>query len=271
MYFAMDELGVENSDKIMKIASEYDRWQFVYNAAVAYDFEGIHLTPSLYASFGLDLANIPSYFKDFNLSYHLGGKHKILSDADREAFNRLMDKSFELAVRLNMHDFSIHPPYTYECSPDEKEASLGHFHKIIEKWLKPALENNISLSLETHVAGEFVLFNGLDEYVKFIDAYPALGVLIDVSNNYYDGYSEDDIIRYFSGKNVKCLHLSDARQGVGFREGTHLPVGHGSIDFSKLLGCFNFKNIPDLCCVLEMRTSKKNLGNSLNELRQKMY
>ena len=43
MYFSMDEIGFENTEKIKSIASEADRWQFIYNVAKSYGFGGIFI------------------------------------------------------------------------------------------------------------------------------------------------------------------------------------------------------------------------------------
>ncbi len=51
MYFAMDEIGFENSEWIKTIAAESDKWQFIYDTAQAYGFDGIHL------SVGYDIMN----------------------------------------------------------------------------------------------------------------------------------------------------------------------------------------------------------------------
>jgi len=89
------------------------------------------------------------------------------------------------------------------------------------------IKNGISLSLETHVAGDYFLFNGLSEFAAFTDRYPDLGILIDISHNYYNPqYSEEDIINILSGKNVKCLHISDALRSADFEDGTHRAGGN---------------------------------------------
>ena len=230
-----------------------------------YGFDGIHLTPSLYSKdFGLDLNHIPSYFQDFKLTLHFGDIHKIISDADYNAFDVALAQGFEIAMKNNMHDISLHPPDIYGISLDEKKLCLQLFHKTIDKWLDVALKSNITLSLETHVSGNYFLLDGLSEYLKFIDDYPQLGVLIDVSHNFYDGYSEDEIINSLADKNVKCLHLSDALQGADFREGTHLAIGSGSVDFTKILK--GFSHIPDLYCALEIKASNNDLARSLQQL-----
>ncbi|MCL2321723.1 MAG: sugar phosphate isomerase/epimerase [Oscillospiraceae bacterium] len=189
----MDEIGFENFEKIKKISNESDRWRFIYNIAKNYGFEGIHLTNTLYKELNLDLNNIPSYFNEFKLTYHFGGLYKINSIEELQSFDNDLKESFDVAINHNMHDISIHPPYTYGLSLAEKKLCLYFFNEAINKWVKIALQHNISFSLETHVTGEFFLFNGLNQYVQFIDNHSNLGILIDISHNYFDGYSEEDI------------------------------------------------------------------------------
>jgi sugar phosphate isomerase/epimerase len=165
-----------------------------------------------------------------------------------------------------MHDISIHPPYTNKLTTDEKILSSEYLNKSIEKWLKILKSNGISLSLETHVAGEWFLFNGLHEYVNFIDNHPDLGVLIDISHNYYEPqYSEHDIIGILGNKNVKGLHISDALRGAEFEEGTHLAIGDGTIDFPCLLK--GFDKYWDLYCVLEIKSKNAGVERSLKTLK----
>lgn len=267
MYMSMDNIGFENEGKIKTIDSESKRWQFIYDIAKVYGFEGIHVTPPMYDSLGLDLNNIPDYLQDFRLTLHYGGHHKFASEEEYSAFDEKFSRIFEIALKHNMHDISLHPPLDNAngFSPDEKKICEGWFDKIISKWLKEASRSNISLSLETHVTGRFFLFDGLHEYAKFIGKHPELGVLIDISHNYYDGFSEDDIISILGDKNVTALHISDAIQGAGFREGTHLAVGDGTVDFAKLLN--HFKANPNLVGVLEIKAGNEGIGGSLDKLK----
>ncbi|MCL2406802.1 MAG: sugar phosphate isomerase/epimerase [Defluviitaleaceae bacterium] len=268
MYFSMDEIGFGNTEKIKRITSEADRWRFIYDTAKAYGFDGVHITPSLYNDdFGLDLLNIPNYFQDFKLTLHFGGFGRLVSEDDFAACDRALVQNLEVALRSDMHDISIHPPNIMGLSPDEKKHCLELFHRAVTKWLGIALKSNLSLSLETHVTGKYFLFDGLGEYVRFIENYPDLGVLIDISHNYYDGYSEDEIISHLVDKNVKCLHISDAVQGAEFKAGTHLPVGRGGMDIAKILT--GFAHIPGLCSVLEIKADSGDIGKSL-ELLQRM-
>jgi len=250
MYFAMDEIGFENAEKIK---TESDKWRFIYNVAKNYGFEGIHITPSLYKKFDLDIDNIPEYFSDFKLTFHVSEKD--------------LEKSLELAVKHNMYDVSIHPPPS--SSPTEKNLSVELFKKSVDKWLNKFLKRGISFSLETHVAGEYFLFDGLYEFVNFIDLFPELGVLIDISHNYYNPqYSEDDIINILGNKNVKGLHISDALRSAEFEKGTHLPIGDGTIDFTKLLK--HFDKIENLYGVLEIKSNNEGIERSLKNLKKEL-
>lgn len=117
----------------------------------------------------------------------------------------------------------------------------------------------------THVSGEFFLFKGLEEYTLFTDRYPDLGILIEISHNCFDGYTEDDIIKFLGDKNVKALHVSDALQNVDIGKGAHLPVGEGSVDFNKLLKYFD--KVPGIFAVLEIKADNQKILNSLNQLK----
>ncbi|MCL2500490.1 MAG: sugar phosphate isomerase/epimerase [Defluviitaleaceae bacterium] len=269
MYFSMDEIGFENTEKIKNITSEADRWQFIYDVAKSYGFGGIHITPSLYKNkFRLDINNIPDYFQDFKLTLHFGGLHN--STTDRDTFDVALAQCFEIATKNNMHDISLHPcKSVYGLSEDDKKSIYELIHKTIDKWLSIALKSTFSLSLETHVSGKYFLFDGLSDFVKFIDHHPDLGVLIDVSHNYYDGYSEDEIIKFLANKNVKGLHISDALQkskGASFETGTHVAVGDGSVDFDKVLK--GFAHIPNLYSALEIKASNNSVARSLQLLHE---
>jgi len=272
MYFALKCLGNEDEEKIKNIVSESDRWKFIYDIAKTYGFDGIHIGSNVGADlyveeYKLDLNNIPDYFEDLKLTLHLGGHDKFTCEKDCEEFDKKLENAFKVAVKNNFHDISLHPPVDAEgCfTPDKRKASEEYFDKTITKWEKESLQSNISLSIESHDYGKYFLFDGLREYVRFIDKHPDLGVLIDISHNYYDNYSEDDIINILGNKNVKGLHISDALQNVDVRKGTHLMIGNGTIDFSKLLN--HFKDTPNLFGALEIVADNESIGKNLKKLK----
>ena len=271
MYFAMKCLGNENEEKIKNIVSEYDRWKFLYDLAKTYGFEGIHIGSNvevdLYVQeYKLDLNNIPDYFEDLKLTLHLGGHDGFTCEKDCEIFDKKLENAFKAAIKHKMHDISIHPPVDAEgFTPDKRKITEEYFDKTIAKWEKEALRSNISLSLESHDYGKYFLFDGLHEYARFIDRHPHLGVLIDITHNYYSNNSEDDIINIAGRKNVKGLHVSDGLHNVDIRKGTHLSIGNGTIDFSKLLN--HFKNIPNLYGAFEIVADNEGISKSLRALK----
>jgi len=275
MYFALKCLGNENEEKIIGIASEPDRWKFIYDAAKDYGFDGIHIGSNvgvdLYVEeYKLDLNNIPDYFEDLKLTLHLGGHDKFTCEKDCGLFDKKLENAFKAAVKHKMHDISIHPPVApieaKGFSPDERKTSEEYFDKTITAWEKEALRSNISLSLESHDYGKYFLFDGLHEYARFIDRHPDLGVLIDITHNYYSKYSEDDIINILGDKNVKGLHISDGMRNVDIRKGTHLAIGNGTINFSKLLN--HFKYIPNLYGAFEIAADNAGIAGSLQILKE---
>ena len=266
MYFAMDDIGFENLEKIQPLDSESDRWKFIYDIAKAYGFDGIHITPSFYDRIKLDLNNIPDYLNDFKLTLHFGGLYRFISSIDINTFDKELEARFEIALKHNMHDISIHPPYTHEMPLPQKELCLDSLHNSIDKWLRVFSKSNISLSLESHCSGKYFLFDGLREYASFAAMHPELGVLIDISHNYYDRYSEEDIINILGHANIKGLHISDAIQGAEFKEGTHLAVGDGTMDFTKFIN--HFSGTPNLFAVLEIKAGNEGISKSLSSLKQ---
>jgi len=139
MYFAMDEIGFENTEKIKGIKTEAKKWKFIYDTAKSYGFEGIHFTPSLYGKdFELDLNTIPDYFQDFKLTLHFGGSHKFVTDENNSSFDVALSQGFEMTSRNNMHDISLHPPNIYGISHDEKNMKLWRYlyanEKIASQW-----------------------------------------------------------------------------------------------------------------------------------------
>jgi sugar phosphate isomerase/epimerase len=267
----MDEIGTENTEKIKKITAESDRWKFIYEAADSYGFEGIHFTPSLYKEFNLDLKNIPDYFNKFKLTMHFGGRFKLLSENAFEAANSEFNEVYEVALKYNMHDISVHPPTVHGFSFSEKELCLTFFRRFIEKWLGPITRQGITFSLESHVSGGYFMFEGIGEYLRFIDEYQDLGILIDLSHHYYDGCSEEEIITPLVGRKINGLHISDAFHGVNFdeaelRRGTHLAIGGGVMDYPRLMNAFNLGS--NMFGVLEIKSNNEGIKHSLDYLKK---
>ena len=139
MHFSMDEIGFENILKIKTLTTFSEKWKFLYNVAKGYGFEGIHITPSLYNGFDLDISTIPDYFQVFKLTYHLGGIYSISTKDDYIKIDNDIEKSFIFAEKHNFLDISIHPPNIHRLTHEDKLKNLDFFHKIIYKWVRKVL------------------------------------------------------------------------------------------------------------------------------------
>jgi sugar phosphate isomerase/epimerase len=269
MYFSMKSIGFENEEKIKTIKTELDRWQFLYDIAKNYGFEGIQIDAVDTAGWGLDLNNIPEYFEELKLTFHFGGHYKIMSQHEYDIFNRDLSDNLETALKYKMHDISIHPLVSGNgngFTAEEKKICGEWFDKAMTKWVKETLLSNISFSVESHVYGGYFLFDGLHEYANFVGRHPNLGALIDISHNYHMNFSEDDIIHILGDKNVTGLHISDALQNVDVKKGTHLAIGEGTMDFEKLLKYFG--KISNLCGALELIANNDGIDRSLKNLKK---
>jgi sugar phosphate isomerase/epimerase len=114
------------------------------------------------------------------------------------------------------------------------------------------------------VGGDVFLFNRLEAFAEYARHYPGLGILIDISHNFHDGRAVRDILKAVEGLNVTGLHLSDAISGTSLKEGTHLPVGSGKIDFDAFLQ--PFISSDRIYGALEVKGSYDDVKSSLKKL-----
>jgi sugar phosphate isomerase/epimerase len=266
MYFAMDEIGSDNLEIVKNSDQIIDRWGSIYKIAKEFGFQGIQMSPQLYEEeLGLPLNNIPEFMNEFRLTYHVGGLFTLNSSSDFEQLNSQIKKSFDNSVEFGMEDVSIHPPFIKENIKKSKDKSKQYFSALIEYWLPKFANRNISFSLETHVNSKYFIFEGLSDYCKYVSLYKELGILIDISHNLYEGYSEDEVILELSKLKITGLHLSDAITNLEFNKGTHLSIGKGNVDFKKIIDYY--KIYPNLFGALEIKDIAKNIKESLIKLK----
>jgi len=267
VYLAMDELGREKVAVISRLDDSQDKWREIVGTARSYGFSGIQMTPSLYEEqLGLDLLDIPAFLKQLRLTYHIGGTYSLVTPDDCKLADAALDRAFSAAVAAGCEDVSMHPPLVMDGDVPSRRVSRSNLSALIRDWLPRFASAGITLSLETHVAPGIFVLEGLEDYRHFVQRHPGLGVLIDVSHNYYDGYAIIDIVEKLAGLKVTGLHLSDAARGVGLTEGTHLPIGGGTVDFASLLSTFGDKR--DICAALEVRGSVADIHDSVTRLTQ---
>jgi sugar phosphate isomerase/epimerase len=263
MYLAMDDLGDDNIEKIMRINNEMDKWKLISDSANRYGFSGIQINPSDYSKrLGLSLNRIPGFIDKFRLTYHIGGVATLESEEDYKNLNNHILEALNISAEYGVEDVSFHPPFISDDADTIRDRSKRYLSRLIESWIPKFIDKNITLSLETHVTSKYFVFKGLRDYSNFVSNFKDLGVLIDISHNFYDKYSVDEILNTLSGLNITGLHLSDAIPDAEFNTGTHLPIGKGEVNFRKIVEYFN--NKPNVYGALEIRGSSTEILESVN-------
>jgi sugar phosphate isomerase/epimerase len=261
----MDDFGDDYFEEIKTYKNENNKWRKISEIAGNYGFAGIQINPTLYKDkLGLSLRTIPDFLRQFRLTYHMGGISTLINEDDYNKLNCNIAESLEISELYGIEDVSFHPPFINEETEIIRIKSKQYLEKLIEAWVPKFEHKNISLSLETHVSSKYFCFKGLQDYREFADRMKSLGVLIDISHNFYDKYSVDEIVNTLKGLKITGLHLSDAVTDMEFRNGTHLPVGKGNVDFRKIVQYFN--SSPDVYGALEVKGSSEDIFNSVNIL-----
>lgn len=145
-------------------------------------------------------------------------------------------------------------------SVDAKE----RLRTILSSWLPRFQDSGITLSLETHVTPHVFAFAGIQEFRDFVLSLPGLGVLIDVSHNHYDGYDIAEVIATLKPLRITGFHLSDAVRGRELRDGTHLVLGKGNVDFKSVLELF--EDDDTVYGALEVKGPARGITDSLAHL-----
>lgn len=265
MYLAMDDFGDDYIGKIKSANNEKDKWKMISAIADEYGFSGIQINPTVYkGQLGLSLNMLPNFFDKFRLTYHIGGVSTLISEEDYNSLNNHISEAFAISAEYGVEDVSFHPPFIRDGTDITRENSKRYLSKLIEFWIPKFSDKRITLSLETHVTSKYFIFKGLRDYYKFVSNFKGLGVLIDVSHNFYDKYNVDEIIDTLNKLNITGLHLSDAIPDAEFRAGTHLPIGKGNINFQRIMEHFN--NKPNIYGALEIKGTSIEIHESINIL-----
>lgn len=266
MYLAMDEFGKEYHGELLGLTEPEQKWRHIFDIAAGYGFEGIQLNSKVYEhELGLSLSSIPAAIRKYRLSYHVGGVVPLLSRHDVKKYSRALGYSLDVSKEHGVEDVSFHPPHVPQGA--DRNLTEVNLREIIEFWLPRFSDAKVSLSMESHVAIPYFVFRGLHELRDFADQYPDLGLLIDFSHNCFDGYSVEKIISLLEGLKITGLHLSDALPGPDYRDGTHLQVGRGVVDFACIVRHFCHQ---DIYAALEVKGSCKDIAASKNALEKLM-
>lgn len=267
MYFAMDEIGPDNVSRLCLLDDKSEVWLEIARIAAGFGYEGVQFTSSLYEhKLGLSLRQIPKIFRTYRLTFHIAGIRPLASDQDEAELEALLQESLEIASQNGMEDVSLHPPRLADAGDGDRQLVRATFMRILKKWMPRYVDQGVTLSLESHSGGKVFVFDGLSEFSAFVDEMPGLGVLADISHLWNDGNSVDSIVSALEGRRVTGLHLSDALARVDVTKGTHLVVGEGEVDFSRILPLYS--DDDSMYGVLEVKAESSQIRHSLDTLRR---
>ncbi|MGQ9507343.1 MAG: sugar phosphate isomerase/epimerase family protein [Candidatus Bathycorpusculaceae bacterium] len=175
-------------------------------------------------------------------SVHVGGLYDATKFATtEEEYGRARKEiryGIELSKEIGSPLVSFHPPF-FSMSALKKRILLSkvrnRFLKLVEKELEFAYNNGIRMALESFCYPPFI-FNGLPDFMQFVSFFPQtrLGAVLEVGHLYQAKFSLDEAIHIFKNR-LLDIHVHDATQHEDFRIATHLPIGRGNIDFSRLI------------------------------------
>jgi sugar phosphate isomerase/epimerase len=241
MYLALKELGHDAVRHLHALATPAAKIRAYFGYVRAAGVEGIHLEDR-YETLGLALTDLPhDQLAPYRLTYHINGLRELFTDQDEEGHHAIFARIYKLLGNLPpVEDVSIHPPALFPpypaeraITPDRRQESQRRFQRVLTAWIPRFARLKTTLSVESHITGAHFVFDGPDDYVRFILDTPQLGALLDTSHNYFDGYDNADLAGKLAAR-VTGFHLSDTNRSGGFPDGLHRAVGDGEIDFDFL-------------------------------------
>ncbi len=216
--------------------------QRLVQKAVSMGFKGFQVGPlwKFQRVNGERLKNLLDKF-EMERNVHLGGLYDVakLSRKGDEYSKILRELRYGILLcqQISSSLMSFHPPFSSKTHLDEETLRKARnlFLELTEKALDFASSRGIRLALESFCYPPFI-FHGLDDFINFVSQFPPskLGILMDVGHLYQVKIDLEEVIERF--KSSLCdVHIHDATRQNNFRVATHLPIGKGTIDFSRLI------------------------------------
>jgi sugar phosphate isomerase/epimerase len=202
---------------------------------------------------------------------HVGGLYDVekfvTSEQERSRFQKDLHFGVELSTKVSSSLVSFHPPFFNSTNSDRSLSSRAKtlFLNLVQEEADFAHDKGIKLALESFCYTPFI-FNGLDDFMSFLSNFSVtkLGVLLEVGHLYQAGFNLDEAVQTFRHQ-LLDVHVHDATRGKDFREATHLPLGKGTIDFSRLT-CLLSEVGYDGWLTLEIRGNEREIIESRKQL-----
>ena len=213
--------------------------------AFSMGFKGFQVGPLKFQSVkGEHLKNLLDKF-EMERNVHVGG----LFDAEElsrkseeySKISRELRYGILLCQQISSNLMSFHPPFSMKPYLDEETLCKARnlFLELTDKALDFACSRGIHLALESFCYPPFI-FHGLDDFMDFVSKFPPskLGILMDVGHLYQAKIDLEEAIERFKSR-LCDAHIHDATQQNNFRVATHLPIGKGTMNFSRLIDCLH--------------------------------
>jgi sugar phosphate isomerase/epimerase len=141
------------------------------------------------------------------------------------------------AIRYTL--VSVHPPLFVsesKASEDCLARARERFFELLTEEADFASRKGVTLALESFCYSPFI-FRDLVDFLQFIAGFSLekLGILLDVGHVYQAGINLEKAVRLCKER-LLDVHIHDATLERDYRRATHLPIGKGTVDFSKLIG-----------------------------------
>lgn len=171
---------------------------------------------------------------------HVGGLYDAdkfaVSEAEWKRAQNDLHRGIELFTEVSSPLVSIHPPFFKSTNwHDDNLMSQAktRFLKITEEEVDFAHYNGVKIALESFCYSPFILAD-MQDFMQFISRFRSseLGVLLEVGHLYQAGFNLDEAIQVF-GHRIFDVH--DAILHDDYKSATHLPIGRGNIDFTKVI------------------------------------
>ena len=264
MYYAMDEIGRDNCQIMRSLSDAGDKWRLIDELAQQAGFFGIHVSKDRYEKdYLLPLATIPEEMRRYRLTIHLDRPYSLVEDDECRRVWHWLDSALSFAKSVNAKSVSICPPSIPTGMQPMRGYLRERFLEVISAISGEYRWTGVGLSIRSDTMGREALFQGLADYVDFINEV-RIGALVDLSSLFYQGYSVNDLLEALDRTTVAGFYVSDAFPGKDAAEGMRLPVGDGLMGLERILA--KYARRDDVFGALSVDANFEEIRESLRKV-----
>lgn len=173
-----------------------------------------------------------------------------------EFSQKFLRTEIERCRALKVNYLIFHPGNALQL---DKEEALDNIINALNNILKP--EDNITLLIETMSGKGTEVGNELEDLNKIINGVflkDKVGVCLDtchlndsgVDLSKFDEYL-DEFDKIIGLNKIKCIHINDSKNEIGFKKDRHANIGLGTIGFDNILNIVYNERLKDIPKILE--------------------